>query len=252
MGFNYNRKTGIISYKRARSGRTYRKLSGGKYNMGRTFVNYNIRSGGTMGMERKAHTLDIAPHSPDNLGQIFLLNGIGQGTGFNQRIGNVYTMKSVNIRVCFEPHSAGTPLGDQASCFRVMCVYDRQANGTLADVTDFLEGGGTQGPMRFNNLDNRLRFRTCVQEKYALKEEETGILEFFFKSNLRVTTNGPDDTISGITTGSLFFFIQSNRGVIDFINPHDIHCRIRFVDGFHGKEYVGKISRSHRLPNNNN
>lgn len=89
-----------------------------------------------------------------------LLNGVDQGTDYNQRLGRKIVIQSIYLRMGITPAVAASYVtGNVAHTgqkVRVMLVVDKQTNGAAFSATDLLGGGATTESM--NNLSNRERF----------------------------------------------------------------------------------------------
>jgi len=82
---------------------------------------------------------DISGAYP-NTGTVFtLLNNIGTGSDFNQRIGRSIQMKAMRLRFRSQPMGI---VNDQGN-LRIILVYDRQNNGTTPVITDILQSNST-------------------------------------------------------------------------------------------------------------
>lgn len=82
------------------------------------------------------------------------LNLIPQGILENNRIGRKCTIKKIQFRGVIQFNSSTTESGEVV---RIMVVWDKQANGAAATITDILE---TADEKSFNNLSNKNRFVT--------------------------------------------------------------------------------------------
>jgi len=119
----------------------------------------------------------VTPGTYDGVGIFFgvptatlntwLLNDIGNGSAFYQRVGRKISMKSLEL--CLQIYPQGLVAGTQypSQILRLMVVYDTQANGTTPVITDILNsvnGTGTgwltaQQALNQINLNNRDRFQ---------------------------------------------------------------------------------------------
>ena len=90
-----------------------------------------------------------------------LLNGIGQGTDANQRVGRTVEWQSLFIRYSASATATTAGLPDK---YRVVIVYDKQNNAAAAlpAPTDVFTDNAIQG---LQNLDNRSRF-VILLDKY--------------------------------------------------------------------------------------
>lgn len=114
--------------------------------------------------EKKAVDLANASYGLDSTGSVTAINLIRTGSGYNNRIGRKINMTSVECRGAII--AAGvTP---QLQKYRIMVIYDKQANGALPAITDILQaidqaGNTTTTANSPRNLDKRDRF-VCVMD----------------------------------------------------------------------------------------
>jgi len=108
---------------------------------------------------------------------LFLLNNVGVGSAFYQRIGRKIDLKSLEFKLCLRPNAGTTgatastggygnlsPSTTFAPYLRILVVYDMQANGgypTLSDVLNSVDS--ISNPINIGqsmiNLNNRERFK---------------------------------------------------------------------------------------------
>ena len=136
-------------------------------------------------------------------GFVTLLNGMTRGDDISQRIGREVTLRSVQLT--YQIGSKNNTGTDQY--VRVMLVYDRQANGSTALISDILSGSNTYAP---RNLENRHRFKILFGRMISLNASgEAGsrrVFKFYRRLNHPVTFNGnTGGTIADIQTGALYF-----------------------------------------------
>ena len=161
-------------------------------------------------------------------GFVTLLNGMTRGDDISQRIGREVTLRSVQLT--YQIGSKNNTGTDQY--VRVMLVYDRQANGSTALISDILSGSNTYAP---RNLENRHRFSILYDRMIAFNASgEPGsrrVLRFYRRLNHPVTFNGnTGGTIADIQTGALYFVaIGSNpAGATDAAGI--MQTRVRYQD----------------------
>lgn len=161
-------------------------------------------------------------------GFVTLLNGMTRGDDISQRIGREVTLRSVQLT-----YQIGSKNGTGTDQYvRAMLVYDRQANGSTALISDILSGSNTYAP---RNLENRHRFSILYDRMIALNASgEPGsrrVLRFYRRLNHPVTFNGnTGGTIADIQTGALYFVaIGSNAaGATDGFGV--MQTRVRYQD----------------------
>lgn len=189
------------------------------------------RSPSTMNSEKKYKDVDsgIAIVASSGIWDTagVLLNGVALGSAANERIGRKLQMKSIYIR--WSANIALTSLG--GSPFRILVVYDKQANATAPLIADILDQDKFNSP---NNLANRDRFITLFDQMTSNMSSlndrcVTGVLAK--KINLEQMYNsGTTGVIGSITTGSIYIFcaqsgtFTTTNGALAFIS------RVRYLD----------------------
>lgn len=170
------------------------------------------------------------------VGAITLINGVAQGSDFNNRIGRKSINRSILTNITFYPSTSGTG-ASQGDFVRVMIVYDMQTNsGTTPNITDILATADVNSP---NNLNNRDRFRILMDKRYtfwptayatgALANGNNGITKWchnYKKMHLDTIWSGVNSSVGNIQSGALFFLYISKGG---FVNM-DYYFRTRFYD----------------------
>lgn len=205
---------------------------------------YNARySASTRGPEKKfVDTQIVQGGLPKGWGSspaaatFYLLNGVPQGTDYNNRVGRTVCFKSLTLNWAVSAETATlqvlpaiteppVPYVEQTRLVRteltfgvrVMIVYDRQPNGVFPDIDDLLyafDNDGTTTPdaynittMAFNNLNNKDRFMVLLDKKFTVGSAG-GNLGVFVKKhrriNLETQYNNTTGTITGIQTGAFY------------------------------------------------
>jgi len=180
--------------------------------------------------EKKYHDTWNTALQPGYSGAVYLLNGVAQGTDYNQRLGREMVMRSLVLRGNVNI-DIGTTTQDN---FRCMVVYDRQCNGGQPAVTDILDDSVTTPQQTFAamNLNNRDRFTVVLDRMYALSSSGANAviqLDEYRKLNTEVQFSGTGNTDASIQTGALWLV------VIGFVNGSgastaNIMTRVRFTD----------------------
>jgi len=156
-----------------------------------------------------------------------LLNGCVNGSDASTRIGRKITMKSILIRYNAALHASSTGGGN----FRVLVVYDKQANATAPAITDILL---TDNHLSTNNLSNRDRFTTIfdhmtdqigVASNYSVQDVLYKRLNFETMFNA-----GSAGTIGDITSGSVYLFIAQSGNLLTQAVTMNMRVRIRYTD----------------------
>jgi len=163
-----------------------------------------------------------------------LINGIDQGSDYNQRIGRQIKMTSIFFRCTAS--LAASPNAQTQVC-RLMIVYDAQSNNVNAAGTDILQGDTS--PESVNNLSNRDRFKILYDKVRVLSAEgvtdgNLGGKAYFtkyIKCGLPVVFSGTNNLIGSIQTGAVYMLCSgtvgsasANRATCEF------NSRIRFID----------------------
>jgi len=167
-------------------------------------------------------------------GAVTLLNGVAQGTDYNQRIGRKFTMKSIMCRFGIS-YGTGAAVNSVGNIVRVLIFYDCQTNLNTPAVTDVLQTASYLSPM---NLNNRDRFK-IISDKWWSTEAfvitasqiDTGDFEpkiekFYKKINLETQNGGTGATVGSISTGGVFLLIITGGNG----NQIDIYTRVRYTD----------------------
>ena len=167
-----------------------------------------------------------------------LINGVAQGSDFNQRIGRKSQMKSVLFNGNFFPGTTISANASQGVYMRVVIIYDTQPNsGTLPVGTDIFVTNDPKSPL---NLNNRDRFQILMDVRKQLGSytfSATPALTAgsptnaywtkYRKCNKETIFSGTAATIGSISTGSLYLFYIGDFPGVSMI---DYYTRVRFTD----------------------
>jgi len=192
------------------------------------------RSGGFFGVRRNTLAaekkfldsyLNVA--SINTITPTFLLvNGVGAGTGFNERVGRKIKIKSIQLNGVV---IVGTAVPARV---RLMLVLDRQANGSTPSIGNILDNTTILvNSKAFMNLDNRARFSVIWDKKVTLDAVMKTQVDYsvFKKKLIDVTYSGTTNGIGSISTNSIWFVAVSDQGVTNaptFVGG----VRIRYTD----------------------
>lgn len=165
------------------------------------------------------------------------INKIAQGVTEVTRVGRKCTIKSIGWRYLIslpEVAAAANPPGSDT--VRVIMYLDKQCNGATATVTGILEGAQFQ---EFNNLANKGRFRTLVDEMVDINYlSGIGITatqdyaqvrisgSFFKKCNIPIEFDAATGAITEIRSNNLGVLLISSAGLAGFGS----RIRLRFSD----------------------
>jgi len=199
-----------------------------------------LRTGGFYGVyngrrrdELKFVDTTIATTPFTLVGSIVLLNGVTQGTDFNQRIGRSVSMKSLLFRFTVEKATGANSDGATA---RIILFYDAQTNGAAPAVTDVLATASHLSPM---NLNNRDRFK-ILADSYLETEafvNTAGVISagsycertktIYKKMTMECQFSGTTNAVGSIATGGIFaLFISSELNGTGY----SVYSRTRFTD----------------------
>jgi len=198
----------------------------------------NYKSNGRRGFPELKFIDNFANGNPvTNTGTTVLINGVGQGTDYNQRIGRHAIMKSIllNWNVYLDSSQAAGLTGE-GIWGRIMIVYDGQPNsGSLASVTDILQVDDVNSPM---NLNNRDRFKVIYDKRVGIagatytsgtlttgNPEDKGGSKYK-KCKLDMVFSGTGATIGSISTGSLILLFICDVSALAL----NYYTRVRFID----------------------
>lgn len=223
-----------------------------------------LRSGGWASRTQELKVVDNFRNDvpAPNGGTVILLNGIGQGTDYYNRIGRKVMLKSLMIKGALTVEQTGTGLAipNASMSTRLAIVYDSQTNGTLPSYADIFQsvdsnGGVTNTTFSGVNLNNRDRFKILKDWTVELRpnigqstvagvptigsmsisagQHGTKNIKWYKKLNHEMIFGDTDDSIGSIQTGSLLLVLQSDSGltIANSADPYlDMQCRIRFAD----------------------
>jgi len=151
------------------------------------------------------------------------------GGNINNRVGRKVTMKKLLIRLAFQTSQAIAPLSD--ATIRVLVVYDRAPNGTIATITSVLDNDSFTSPM---NLDNRDRFVVIADQmttqNVGKNNNATQMVinrKFNYESIYNLNNNGD---IGDVNTGVLYvMYCKNETASLDGIGV-SCRSRVRFTD----------------------
>jgi len=111
-----------------------------------------MRVGRNMFTELKYKDFSYFTQYANTTGIFVLLNGIGAGTGPDQRIGRKTQIRSIHVNLqCYSPANF------YADTIRMMLVRDRQPNGEIFTASDLLENT-TYPVISPRSMDSKERF----------------------------------------------------------------------------------------------
>jgi hypothetical protein len=183
------------------------------------------------------------------------LNGIPQGSGVSNRVGNKIKLVSVTIHLEFQVASLEQQTDSTPGAVGYCLVLDRQPNGALPLITQILAPYSVTSNeiMAYSmiNLDNRARFKILSRGIKTIggfsqvdpKIPSGGPYSVFFRKHKKIsfytTYQGTDNSPSSISTNSLLLLIlgpgnTGNPTTGSFYDSSGPYCngvvRVRYVD----------------------
>lgn len=150
-----------------------------------------------------------------------LINGIGQGAGDFNRVGNEVCAGSLHARL-------GITFPDVTNRVRVMLFWDKQPNGTVPTAADLLTYT-LQAVDSFLNPDSKARFHVIYDKLLSGGANGTVATSINRKFNLRkkrVLFKGTTDDIASIQSNALYLLVMSDS----VATPHpDIRYMFRYI-----------------------
>ena len=183
---------------------------------------------------------------------VVLLNGIQQGTAYNQRVGGQVTWKSIFLKFrAHLEHQTNDAIELYRAPIRVMVVYDRSPNGVVPLITDIIHDPVTPAALGANsdifsfNLANRQRFvviwdKTKIlgpfvrsntpQIVWAMQEEL--VLQKYKKLNIKSTYGDAGATHTSLKSGAFWLVVSTNYGATTESTQIKViyNSRMRFTD----------------------
>lgn len=181
---------------------------------------------------------------------ISVVSNISRGTGPDQRVGNLITVKSLNFKTTVVL-GAAAPSSSFSGSYKIFIVLDKQANGTTPSVLDIWERGvstpGVTASINSNlNITNSSRFQILKLFKGSLqvtpyydstvpqlgRGSASRLINFSMKCNIPIkySNTNTSGANSGITDNNIWIFAFSDDigdTQLQVINPI---TRIRYTD----------------------
>ena len=136
-----------------------------------------------------------------------LVNGIPEGTGRDDRIGERVSLKMLDLRLTFVKDPAQVA---PTELIRFLVIWDRQPNGGLATVGQILEDvafvNSRTSMLSPFDINNSKRFQILLDRTFSLNDGDVSEKSVHWRVKLRHKTpqyNGAGATIAQINTGSL-------------------------------------------------
>lgn len=181
------------------------------------------------------------------VGTLYLLNGIANGTNVNTRVGSKITIKSALLNINFYPRTTGSSSAIQGVMFRTLLIWDSQANGAAPAVDEILQTylhnpGPTTTPTPLSpmNLVNRDRFTVIFETRRQIGSylySSTPVLTAgspnnaftskWKKINRDTVYGGEGSTVGDIKTGAFYLLVIGDNDNCAYV---DYYVRIRYAD----------------------
>lgn len=173
------------------------------------------------------------------------INPVGQGVGSQQRIGQRYIMKGIDVNgtLTWKPE----PNSDEASTeIRVLIVLDKQTNGTQLNAEDVLTSATSHRTNAFRNLQYTKRFQVLFDKTFTLTSTAGGEgdiagahfwgeihrqFQVHKKFTVPVQCRATNMDIQGITDNSLHLLaFKGNQASASGVAGIHYDARVRFTD----------------------
>ena len=163
-----------------------------------------------------------------------LMNGIGTGTGVQERIGRKILVRGIQLGIILDtPTTTGV-----SQAVRIVVVQDKQANGTACGWDDVFDDG-TSGNNASTltdplNVENRFRFNILfdkivnLQVQSAAPQNKT--LKVYRKVTIPVIYGGNGDEIDDINTNSIYLLVKNSVAAGTSSATIGGYTRIRYTD----------------------
>lgn len=186
----------------------------------------------TSSKEKKTIETVSAAYAADTTGSVTAINLVATGTDFTDRIGRLIQLKSVQVRGLLSPEANIT----DDNLARVLVIYDKQPNGTLATIADILTAASS---VSFMNLNNRDRFTVLAEHSVALgavnntatqavaKSPTVDSIDIYKKINLQTQFGLATGVIGAVQHGALLLV---TIGSVALGTTCQLACRVRFED----------------------
>ena len=168
---------------------------------------------------------------------VTFINGVTQGTDYNQRIGRKMTNKSILFNGLVYNNQGNNINATLGVMLRIVLIYDTQVNSTLPAGTDIFAVTDVLSPM---NLVNRDRFKvifdirkqvgaytTSAGGSLATGSPQNAMFSKYKKCMLETINSGTNNTIGSVSTGAFYVCYiadTNNAGCFNF------YTRVRYVD----------------------
>lgn len=172
-------------------------------------------------VERKFHDKEIpSGTTAGTAGFVTHLSAIGNGTGYNERVGQLVKVMSLQFRMILTA-------ADSSNAMRTIIFrwFDNTAP-VVADVLQALPVGATTHPLSNISIDNRHKIQIMYDNMFALDADDPiQVDKAFIKRNMNVNWE-VDDTVS---MGHIYFLAVSDSTTVSHPGIHAMF-RLRYTD----------------------
>ncbi len=216
--FIYSGARGELKRRRRRR-RTYRSVPA---NLGNRLVKVEKK---VRAIELKFNDTNSGSLQPVTIGTFFLMNGIGEGSGGDEREGIRLSISSVQYRLSVSAFVAG-----DKNQVRLLIVQDRQPNGAIFAIGDLLADGTAIDAIvsPYNMLESH-RFNVLVDKTINVNESGPAsvLARGYKKCNIQTIYNFSSGAITSISTNTIHALVIGLNTEADYI----LFTRIRYLDG---------------------
>lgn len=167
------------------------------------------------------------------------VNNIAKGNGYNERVGNTVTVRSVAIHAYICNVDGGATLKEFGAAVRCLLVYDKQVNGAYPTVC------GSAFPnilAAIGGSDFTSHLHPLCTSRYEILKDEVVLLSYmlpgayvnwYWKGALRTEYKGTTATIASMNCGALYFICFCDHPTVaNYFSPalHSGQSKVRYTD----------------------
>jgi hypothetical protein len=170
------------------------------------------------------------PFALGNDGLLYLINGIAQGAGNNQRVGRRVRIKSIQVNYRISKKGADT---NNTVALKTWIIVDHQSNGTAFTLADFLLEKDISSTRNQKKLP---RFQTLYSqvEYFDLRANPGGYSvkarEIYKKCNINVNFIATDPFIASIGTNSIWWVTLQEPHTAACLEYEKLYLTAKFTD----------------------
>lgn len=220
----------LRTYRRPSRLRRFRKRRYGVFRRRRRYNRFNPRM--RRGVSNKPEVKTVggsagwAAMTSDHW-DMFLLNGIGQGTTRSTRVGSNYVISNLYIRLALAVDTNNT--SSQQLC-RVILLQDKEPHGVAPTVSSIFNDDTET--FSFINEDYLRRFKILMNRMFNLTKvqgQSTRIVQIKKALKINVQCNGSNTgNIADIEKGALYLMIRNDQA--QYPPNYYYVYRLRYVD----------------------